>query len=449
MAEKMDDEISECSTINTDRDNEECDELEVEVVFSETVSLSSCNTKQEYASCPSIHSSYPDINETTKDESNSEEKTSKARKFKNIALPNWLVKPHAKKSSEEGVFSKHFHGFHGNKRKMLRANSAPKKLISGGVKMERQHCKTIAEGVEDGSSQSGDPSSKSKPPFFPNFPAIQITEEGKEKHKGHHKFRRRASLPAQVGKRFVDSANKGCSTDSNNTSINHAPLTPETGRRKLSCVDQLEKDVLKTLIFGRPLPGIAKDPTLHPEPLTTENKVDDNNNNSDMKNTNNDLQQESTKPRLQLHRLEPPDLFYVPDFEEETETAVHLDRKVSVSAGELHTATKIDNDKLEVELIKTLIGQDLRNYLEDKTFIADLCQKWCAEISQNIQNSVQNFKGDQYKVVVVVYIAALRDKGIHAAVQCLWTPDQDCFATAAYKNESLYALAALMAIKYD
>lgn len=429
MAEKFDDETSECSTVQSEGEFDDVI-VEVEAVFSETVSHSSCNT-QEDKPCPSLQYSYSDINEPIDSESNNDEKGSKARKFRNIALPNWLVKPHARKSSE----AKHFHGFHVNKRKMLRTNSAPKKLVSGGVKLEHQQCKTIAEGIE---SENHPPRPKS-----PILPARHTAEEGKEKSKGH-KWRRRASLPAQVGKRFID----GTKTDS--TSTTHIPLTPEGQRKQVTPTNQMEKDVLKTLIFGMPTLGITKNKTtFEPEPvLVTVENTEENTNN--VENTFlNHLKPDVIKPKLQLHRLEPPDLFYVPDLEEETETAGHLDRKVSVSAGELHTATKIDNEKLELELIKTLIGQDLRNYLEDKTFRADLCQKWCIDISQNIKSSVQNFKGDKYKIVSVVYIAAIRDKGIHAAVQCIWTPDQDSFATASYKNDTLYAMGTLMAVKYD
>ena len=91
----------------------------------------------------------------------------------------------------------------------------------------------------------------------------------------------------------------------------------------------------------------------------------------------------------------------------------------------------------------------MKSYLEGKVFNPEMCQKWCLDISQNIKTGVQHFIGDNYKLVCNVYIAALRGKGVHAAVQCMWTADQDTFATASYKNDSLYALGTIMATKYE
>ncbi|XP_020917417.1 uncharacterized protein LOC110254725 [Exaiptasia diaphana] len=424
------------SVFLTEKDDPENIFFEIDVVFSKKAFLSSCSSKQDQVCCPVIPSS-SNVDLAVDTESVNDDKAAKTRKFKNIALPNWLVKPHAKKSNDDRVFAKHFNAFHSNKKKMLRTNSAPKKLVSGGVKMEYQHCSTIDEGTEGLSDDHHT--------LRPRSPVIfgkQIVEEGKEKSKGHV-WRRRASLPAHVGKIFSDGIKV---TDSSG----HVPLTPEAPRKRSSSpTDKMEKDVLKTLIFGKSHHGTAK--TSYDKPLNAEQNSINGDSNTDLTNekTTHMSNHKLEVPRLQLHRLETPDLFYVPDMDEDCDTVVRLDKKISVSAGELRTATKIDSEKLEIELIKSLITQDLKNYLEDKTFIPDLCQKWCSDLSQTIKNSVQSFKGNDYKIVCVVYIAAIRGNGIHAAVQCLWTPEQDCFTTASYTNESLYAFGSLMAIKYD
>lgn len=423
-------ELEDPSVFLTEKDDSENIAFEIDAVFSQKAILTSCSTKQDVACC-SVHPSSSEVNLAVDSlESVNDDKAAKTRKFKNIALPNWLVKPHAKKSSDDRVFAKHFNAFHSNKKKMLRTNSAPKKLVSGGVKMEHQHCSTIDEGTEGLTDDR-----RFLQPRSPVIFGKQIVEEGKEKRKGHV-WRRRASLPAHVGKMFSDGIKVA-------ESSGLIPLTPEAQRkRSISPTDKMEKDVLKTLIFGKSTLG----KTSSQKSVNSEQNSMNGDDSTNVHTNNHKLE----IPKLQLHRLETPDLFYVPDFDEDSvDTVGRLDKKISVSAGELRTATKIDSENLEMELIKSLISQDLRNYLEDKTFMPNLCQKWCSDISQTIKNSVQSYKGNEYKIVSVVYIAAIRGNGVHAAVQCLWTPEQDCFATASYSNDSLYAFGSLMAIKYQ
>lgn len=51
----------------------------------------------------------------------------------------------------------------------------------------------------------------------------------------------------------------------------------------------------------------------------------------------------------------------------------------------------------------------------------------------------------QRKLACLVYIGAVRDSGIEMAAQALWCPDEDSFAAASFRNESMYGFAVVIA----
>ena len=270
-----------------------------------------------------------------------------------MALPHWLIKPHIVKqrSHDEGLFGRHLH----SKKRIFRTNSAPKTLgTSSSLKLgiKEQHCNTILETKEEGLAL---PEQKYRRPKSPVLKRQQTAEDGKEKSKGKS-WRRRASLPNHVGNNNFSEIEFNESTQQTASS-----LTPKAERKQFNSQDKLEKDVLKALMFGRSTSGISKtqsQQTINEESeesqsTDTNHETNDINTTGDGKSTDSGHHSNVKQiPRLQLHRLETPDLFFVPVAEEEGDSTVSLDRKLSNSAGELCTATKIESEVMETELIK-------------------------------------------------------------------------------------------------
>ena len=75
----------------------------------------------------------------------------------------------------------------------------------------------------------------------------------------------------------------------------------------------------------------------------------------------------------------------------------------------------------------------------------EICGVKCKTISQMIENGVKSLFSAQYKITVLVYIGAIRDRGIEMASQCLWNPSTDSFVMATYDNNSLFATAIVFA----
>ena len=64
----------------------------------------------------------------------------------------------------------------------------------------------------------------------------------------------------------------------------------------------------------------------------------------------------------------------------------------------------------------------------------------CAVIKTLIE-AMKETNNIDTKVVCLVYIGAVRDEGIFMSAQALWNSDQDNFAAASFRNDSVYGMA--------
>lgn len=147
------------------------------------------------------------------------------------------------------------------------------------------------------------------------------------------------------------------------------------------------------------------------------------------------------RPVLKLHKFHNPDIFYVPLPEDDSQNLDALPHKVC--------RARLIEPNSENYMIQECVREELQAFLHDKQFCSRSCQRWCLDLSQNIKTCVHRMKDCNSKIACVVYIGALRGHGVHAAAQCIWTPNDDNFITVNYKNHSMMAVASVLAIKYD
>lgn len=93
-----------------------------------------------------------------------------------------------------------------------------------------------------------------------------------------------------------------------------------------------------------------------------------------------------------------------------------------------------------------VIEEVLSSYLKEfPKYKHNICGRLCKLISDLIKCRIEEVCGRQYKITVNVFLGEIRDEGIDAASQCTLTPVLDKFATASYKNESLFAVGTVFA----
>lgn len=449
LAAEMSAACSEEGSAVPSEDNQ--DEIyEVEVFKSQIVSVASCGLKDErgtvenirYKSCgdPAATAQGNNngaANSSTSREENDEKKVSvvasnaehKTKRFKRISLPQWLLKP-SRKSSLNSSRIRRISG--AGKHRILRINSAPKTLGSGNNfahfsdddKFHIFHKSSSKERVKQGSQSDLKP----------------VKETRKI---------RRISLPAHVleGARSVETP---------------LPRTPDPTRRKQ--FDEVDEKFLQSLRIsdstltnktipkqstsieenpahnGPPVTAVDQEGKMAGTRVTRETPAQSKNANA-RKESSGPSTSRLARPVLKLHKFHNPDIFYVPLPEDDSQNLDALPHKLC--------RARLIEPKNENYTIQECVKEELQAFLHDKQFCSKSCQQWCLELSQNIKTCVHRMKNCESKIACVVYIAALRDHGVHAAAQCIWTPNDDNFITVNYKNRSMIAVASVLAIKYN
>lgn len=102
--------------------------------------------------------------------------------------------------------------------------------------------------------------------------------------------------------------------------------------------------------------------------------------------------------------------------------------------------------QIEKKEIKDMIANLLATHLASVDYEPNLCGEKCPILSEIIENNIRQRYSAQHKVISVVLIGALRDKGPVIASQCLSSPQNDSFTFVYYKNQSLFAAAAVFVV---
>lgn len=124
-----------------------------------------------------------------------------------------------------------------------------------------------------------------------------------------------------------------------------------------------------------------------------------------------------------------------------------VDKQTCVSKETQNCATDYEDSKSRVvsSKIRKIIHQVLLSHLDAFEYNHDICGEKCRKISQTIENGVKALFTAQYKITAVVYIGAIRDRGIEISSQCIWNPGTDNFAMATFANGSLFATGIVFA----
>ena len=115
---------------------------------------------------------------------------------------------------------------------------------------------------------------------------------------------------------------------------------------------------------------------------------------------------------------------------------------------EAHKGCEVDCKDLSSK-IRDLIQKILSSHLDNMEYNHEICGAKCKTISQMIENDVKSLYSVQYKITALVYIGAIRDRGIEMASQCVWNPSTDSFVMASYDNDSLFATGIVFSTLFN
>lgn len=151
----------------------------------------------------------------------------------------------------------------------------------------------------------------------------------------------------------------------------------------------------------------------------------------------------------------------VPSFKLRASSRKESDSRGSPSSTEAETVNKQDGVSFEAQKggeldckefsskIRDLVQQVLSSHLDNMEYNHEICGAKCKTISQMIENGVKSLFSAQYKITVLIYIGAIRDRGIEMASQSLWNPNTDSFVMATFDNNSLFATGIVFATLFN
>ena len=96
-----------------------------------------------------------------------------------------------------------------------------------------------------------------------------------------------------------------------------------------------------------------------------------------------------------------------------------------------------------------MIAEELQKTLEDVSYEPEQCMKLAMELSETLKSKVKTLDAPRYKLVVLVQVGEKKDQGMKISSRCLWNHETDTFASASYKNRSLYAFAIIYATYFE
>ncbi|KXJ15934.1 Tctex1 domain-containing protein 1-B [Exaiptasia diaphana] len=105
-----------------------------------------------------------------------------------------------------------------------------------------------------------------------------------------------------------------------------------------------------------------------------------------------------------------------------------------------------ENDLEASEILRQIVSEELHKELDEKSYVNEDCVKQAAVITQAVETRVREITTKDTKVVAVAYIGEIRDQGIEITSQCLWDPESDSFATASFRNKSLFAVCTVFTV---
>ncbi|XP_068949402.1 dynein light chain Tctex-type 5 [Petaurus breviceps papuanus] len=99
-----------------------------------------------------------------------------------------------------------------------------------------------------------------------------------------------------------------------------------------------------------------------------------------------------------------------------------------------------------VDVVNHILKDVLTNYLQEEKYEPELCRQMTKTIAEVVKARVKDLMIPRYKLTVIIHIGQLNNQSLHIGSRCLWDDANDTFASFAFRNTSLFALATVYAV---
>ncbi|KAJ3159526.1 Tctex1 domain-containing protein 2 [Geranomyces michiganensis] len=107
------------------------------------------------------------------------------------------------------------------------------------------------------------------------------------------------------------------------------------------------------------------------------------------------------------------------------------------------------DQKFRSEPVRRITEEVLQRTLTKVKYDGEKIPLLCQQISNEILASVKKLEYDRYKYVVDVTIGEFKGQGIRVASRAIWDTTTDSYASASFKNATLFAVAMVFGCYYE
>ncbi|KAJ3181248.1 Tctex1 domain-containing protein 2 [Geranomyces variabilis] len=107
------------------------------------------------------------------------------------------------------------------------------------------------------------------------------------------------------------------------------------------------------------------------------------------------------------------------------------------------------DQKFHSEPVRRITEDVLQRTLTKVKYDGEKIPLLCQQISNEILASVKKLDYDRYKYVVDVTIGEFKGQGIRVASRAIWDTTTDSYASASFKNATLFAVAMVFGCYYE
>ncbi|KAL2911985.1 hypothetical protein HK105_208532 [Polyrhizophydium stewartii] len=125
-------------------------------------------------------------------------------------------------------------------------------------------------------------------------------------------------------------------------------------------------------------------------------------------------------------------------------------RGVAANAVVFENTYKLKPDKkFQSGAVKRIVEESLAQHLTKVKYDFEKVPELCKTIANDILASVKKLEFDRYKLVVEVDIGEFKGQGIKIASRAVWDTTTDSYASASFKNATLFAVAMVFGCYFE
>lgn len=108
-----------------------------------------------------------------------------------------------------------------------------------------------------------------------------------------------------------------------------------------------------------------------------------------------------------------------------------------------------EDEKFVACKVEKVVHGIIESFLEGETYEAKRCSHLAQNLTDVIKNRLKEMHMPRYKIVCSVMIGQNADQCLRCSSRCLWNTDTDNYASATYKNNSLFAIANVYGLYFE